>query len=187
MMFTEVPFLDRFDAAASAGFGAVEFLFPYEFKKTEISDRLTVNRLTIAPHNLPAGDWARGERGIACHPGRVAEFQAGVEVAVDYATELNCPRLNCLAGILPAGVGVDEARATLTENLRYAASRLEMAGITLLLEPVNSRDDPEVVADGWKSIFCNCRTAREDARVVMDHAYAELKRHDDQHHCQPNS
>ena len=142
MMFTELPFLSRFGAAAEAGFDAVEFLFPYDFDKGELASLLAANGLTLVLHNLPAGDWARGDRGIACHPDRVTDFRAGVETAIDYASALHCPQVNCLAGILPDGVTADEARATLIENLRYAAGKLEAAGIGLLVEPVNTRDIP---------------------------------------------
>lgn len=147
MLFTELPFLDRFKAAAEAGFTAVEFLFPYEYSKSDLIAALEGNGLSVVLHNLPAGDWAGGERGIACHPDRTAEFRAGVEDAIEYATALDCPQVNCLAGILPAGVTADAARSTLIENLRYAAEKLEAAGIGLLLEPVNSRDIPGFFVD----------------------------------------
>jgi len=140
MLFTEVPFLDRFAAAADAGFAGVEFLFPYDDAAAEIAERLAASGLTLVLHNLPAGDWAAGERGIACHPDRVAEFRTGVTRAVEYASALRCPRVNCLAGILPAGVSAQVARTTLVDNLRYAADTLEKSGIELLIEPVNSRD-----------------------------------------------
>lgn len=147
MLFTELPFLDRFQAAADAGFSAVEFLFPYDFAKTEVAAALNDNGLKLALHNLPAGDWARGERGIACHPDRVQEFRAGVEQAIDYAQALDCPQVNCLSGILPAGVTRDAAQGVLIENLRYAAEKLQAAEIGLLLEPVNSRDIPGFFVD----------------------------------------
>ena len=140
MLFTEVPFLERFEAAANAGFTAVEFLFPYDYRKSDLAAALKDNNLRLLLHNLPAGDWGVGERGIACHPDRTAEFREGVDNAIDYATALNCPKVNCLAGILPAGVTRDAAQAVLVENLRYAADRLEASRIGLLLEPVNSRD-----------------------------------------------
>jgi len=147
MMFTELPFLSRFAAAAKAGFEAVEFLFPYDFERTELASLISANGLTLVLHNLPAGDWAAGERGIACHPDRTTEFRAGVERAIDYATALHCPQVNCLAGILPHGVPADAARATLIENLSYAAGKLQAAKIGLLLEPVNSRDIPGFFVD----------------------------------------
>ena len=147
MLFTELPFLDRFKAAADAGFSAVEFLFPYDFVKSDVATALSDNGLKLALHNLPAGDWARGERGIACHPDRKQEFRAGVEQAIEYAQALDCPQLNCLAGILPAGVARDAAQGVLIENLQYAAEKLQAAEIGLLLEPVNSRDIPGFFVD----------------------------------------
>jgi len=98
MLFTELPFLDRFDAAARAGFQAVEFLFPYAFEANDIKARLDANGLQLVLHNLPAGDWDAGERGIACHPDRVEEFRAGVERAIAYAQTLGVKQLNCLVG-----------------------------------------------------------------------------------------
>ncbi len=141
MLFTEVPFLDRFAAAAEAGFGAVEFLFPYEFDKSALSDALEANRLELVLHNLPAGNWAAGDRGIACDPTRVSEFRDGVSRAISYATALRCPRLNCLAGIVAAADNAI-ARRTLIDNLRHAADALQDAGIAMVLEPVNTRDVP---------------------------------------------
>ncbi|PMR73286.1 hydroxypyruvate isomerase [Billgrantia endophytica] len=142
MLFTEEDFLDRFKAAADAGFKGVEYLFPYDYPATELKARLDEHDLTQVLHNLPAGDWGAGERGIACHPDRVEEFRAGVEQAIDYATVLGCKQVNCLAGIQPQGVSEDQARRTLVENLRYAAETLEAAGILLLAEPINTRDIP---------------------------------------------
>jgi hydroxypyruvate isomerase len=104
MLFTEQPFLERFRAAAEAGFKAVEIMFPYEFPAREIAAALKDNGLELVLHNLPAGDWARGDRGIACQPDRVAEFRDGVMKAIDYAQALGCPKLNCLAGIAPGEV-----------------------------------------------------------------------------------
>ncbi|WP_111413700.1 hydroxypyruvate isomerase [Billgrantia lactosivorans] len=142
MLFTEEDFLDRFKAAAEAGFKGVEYLFPYDYSAVDIKARLDEYGLTQVLHNLPAGDWGAGERGIACHPDRVEEFRAGVEKAIDYATALGCKQVNCLAGIQPQGVSLEQARRTLVENLRYAADKLEAAGILLLAEPINTRDIP---------------------------------------------
>ncbi len=142
MMFTEVDFLDRFKAAADAGFKGVEYLFPYDYPVAQIKGRLDANGLTQVLHNLPAGDWGAGERGIACHPDRVEEFRAGVDHAIEYATALGCQQVNCLAGIQPQGVTAAAARSTLIENLRYAAEKLKAAGILLLAEPINTRDIP---------------------------------------------
>jgi hydroxypyruvate isomerase len=142
MLFTEAPFPDRFAAAAEAGFRGVEYLFPYAFEKDDIAERLHKNGLTQVLFNLPAGDWEVGERGIACHPDRVSEFQDGVGKAIDYAKTLGCSQVNCLSGIAPAGVEPQVARRTLAENLKFAASKLQDAGITLLAEPVNTYDIP---------------------------------------------
>jgi hydroxypyruvate isomerase len=142
MLFTELPFLDRFAAAAKAGFTAVEFLFPYDFDVAEIKTRLVDNKLTLVLHNLPAGDWAKGERGIACHPDRVAEFREGVSKAIAYATALGCPQLNCLSGILPSGVDPVAAQVALVDNLRFAAGELRKANIRLLIEAINPIDIP---------------------------------------------
>src|SRR5579864_3703147 len=120
MLFNEVPFLDRFTAAADAGFNAVEFLFPYPYQIAELSERLQRNRLKLVLHNLPAGNWEAGERGIACLPDRVAEFREGVPRAIEYAKALNVPQLNCLVGIPTAGVSAEQARTTIIENLRFA-------------------------------------------------------------------
>ena len=142
MLFNEVPFLDRFQAAAGAGFKGVEFLFPYAFDKDAIAERLDQHGLVQVLHNLPAGDWDAGERGGACHPDRVGEFQDGVGRAIEYATALGCRQLNCLAGIAPAGVDAEKVHATFVANLRFAAARLEEAGIRLLVEPINTFDIP---------------------------------------------
>jgi hydroxypyruvate isomerase len=142
MLFTEFPFLDRFERAARAGFRGVEFLFPYAFQPKDIRARLEQFDLQLVLHNLPAGDWEAGERGIACHPDRGAEFREGVERAIDYAKALGAPQLNCLVGKAPAGIPDDVLRATLVENLHHAAQRLKTEGIRLLIEPINTFDIP---------------------------------------------
>ena len=142
MLFNEVPFLDRFEPAAKAGFEAVEFLFPYDHPAEEIKRRLDDNGLTLVLHNLPAGDWNVGERGIACHPDRMEEFRAGVAKAIAYARILGVGQLNCLAGKAPAGVSDELLRQTFVDNLRYAAGELKKAGLRLLIEPVNTFDIP---------------------------------------------
>jgi hydroxypyruvate isomerase len=142
MLFTEVPFLDRFERAAKAGFTAVEFLFPYAWPTAEIKARLEAHGLQLVLHNLPAGDWDAGERGIACHPDRVAEFRAGVAQATEVARALGVPQLNCLAGKAPAGVDEAVLRRTFVDNLRFAADALQQAGLRLLIEPINTFDIP---------------------------------------------
>ena len=142
MLFTELPFMQRFEAAARAGFEAVEYLFPYPFEKKELAAALRANGLQQVLHNLPAGDWDKGERGIACHPDRIGEFREGIAMAIDYATALGCPQLNCLVGKLPPGVSTEAAHKTVIENLRVAARELEAAGLRLLIEPINTFDIP---------------------------------------------
>jgi hydroxypyruvate isomerase len=141
-LFTELDMLERFDAAARAGFTAVEIQFPYAYPKDALAERLNRNRLTLVLHNLPPGNWEAGERGIACHPDRVGEFQDSVGRAIDYAAALGCGQLNCLAGIVPRGVATDAARATFVANLRFAADKLEVAGIRLVTEAINRYDVP---------------------------------------------
>ena len=142
LLFNEHDFLDRFEAAAASGFRGVEYLFPYPYPKEQLAERLARYRLTQVLHNLPAGDWAKGERGIACLPDRVGEFQEGVGRAIDYARALGCTRVNCLVGIAPKDVAPEKVRGTLVANLRFAAASLKAAGITLLIEPCNTRDIP---------------------------------------------
>ena len=142
MMFGEADFLDRFQAASDAGFEGVEYLFPYDYEPERLADLLSARGLVQVLHNLPAGDWAAGERGIACHPDRIGEFQDGVGKAIEYAKALGCAQVNCLAGIVPRGVSARAARDTLADNLKFAAPALEAEGIRLLIEPINQIDIP---------------------------------------------
>lgn len=139
-LYGDLPFLDRFAAAAKDGFQAVEYVGPYDLPAAEVAAALNTHGLTQALFNLPAGNWDAGERGIGCHGDRVAEFQAGVMTAIRYGQALGCTRINCLAGIAQAGTSVEDRDAILVDNLKYAAPRLADAGITLLLEPINLRD-----------------------------------------------
>lgn len=141
-LFTERPFLERFAAARAAGFSAVEFHFPYEHDRAALAEVVLTSGVDVVLFNLPAGDWAAGERGIACHPRRIAEFQDGVGQAIEYARLLGCSRLNCLAGVAPGDITYDKASETLIENLRFAAAVTKRAGIELVLEPLNTRDTP---------------------------------------------
>ena len=174
MLFTEVPLLERFGRAARAGFTAVELQFPYEQPAAVLREELVRHGLSMVLHNLPAGDWAAGDRGIAADPGRVAEFRAGVARALEYATTLQVPRLNCLAGKLPPGVSAADARATLVVNLRHAAAALHEAGLTLLIEPINRFDVPGFVLQ-----------RSDDALALMDEVGApNLKLQYDVYHQQ---
>lgn len=142
MLFTELPLLERFGRAARAGFSAVELQFPYAVPAEALRAALQAHGQTMVLHNLPAGDWAAGEPGIACHPDRVHEFRDGVAQALHYAQVLGVPQLNCLAGLRPPGVDDGVARATLVANLRHAAAVLQPAGLRLLVEPINHHDMP---------------------------------------------
>ncbi len=142
MMFNEVDFLDRFAAAAEAGFTGVEYLFPYAWDKAELAERLSQAEVKQVLFNMPPGDWDAGERGIAILPERAAEFRAGVETAIDYAKALGCEQLHCMAGLTPEGVDPAVLRKTYVENLRFAADRTGGAGIRLLIEAINTRDIP---------------------------------------------
>ena len=140
-LFTDSPFEERFARAARAGFRGVEYMFPYACDARELSRLLREHRLQQVLHNLPAGDWDAGERGIACLPGRESEFREGVEQGIHYARQLGCPQLNCLAGVPPDAVPAETVRETFKDNLRHAAGRLAGNGIRLLIEPINSRVD----------------------------------------------
>lgn len=141
-LFTEHAFLERFGAAARAGFAGVEFHFPYAHDKAALAEVVLTSGVEVVLFNLPAGNWDAGERGIACLPARKAEFQDGVGRAVEYAEALGCTRLNCLAGIAPQGMSRDKAVETLVDNLKFAAAVTQRAGIRLMLEPLNDRDNP---------------------------------------------
>jgi hydroxypyruvate isomerase len=142
MLFSELPFLDRFAGAKAAGFSGVEYLFPYDFDKADLREQLDEHGLTQVLHNLPAGNWAGGERGIAILPERVDEFRDGVARAIDYAKALDCRQLNCLVGIAPRDADPIELNEVLVGNLRFAADALAKERIKLLVEPINTLDIP---------------------------------------------
>ena len=139
-LYTELDFMERFAAAAKAGFRGVEYMSPYEQPKERLAEALAKHKLTQVLFNLPAGDWGKGERGIACHPDRVGEFQDGVGKAIEYATALGCKHVNCLAGLCPDAPG-DRQRAAFVSNLKFAAMKLREAGVRLLIEPINDKVD----------------------------------------------
>src|ERR1700687_3937485 len=142
MLFNELDFLDRFEAARKAGFKAVEYLFPYAYDRNLLAEKLASTGLRQVLHNLPAGDWAAGERGIACLPDRVGEFRDGVGKAIEYAKALGCSQLNCLAGIPRTETDPRRTYSTFLDNLRFASRALEEERIRLLIEPINTRDIP---------------------------------------------
>jgi 2-dehydrotetronate isomerase len=142
MMFQEIDFLDRFDAAARAGFKGVEFLFPYDYPPEAIAERLERNRLTLALFNTVPGSWAAGERGLAALPGREADFRAGVDKAITYAKAAKCRTLHTMAGLWPEGRDKADGERVYVDNLRWAADRAAADGITAIIEPINTRDIP---------------------------------------------
>jgi hydroxypyruvate isomerase len=146
-LFPERPFLERFALAAACGFKGVEFHFPYAFPVDEVADAARQAGVDVVLFNFPAGDWAAGERGIACLPDRIAEFRAGVDEAAGYADALGCPRVNCLAGLRPAGADGAQLRQTLVDNLRVAADAFAARGRQVLMEPLNTRDTPGFFVD----------------------------------------
>ena len=168
MLFTEQDFLDRFKAAADAGFTGVEYLFPYDYSSAEIKQQLDANGLTQVLFNLPAGDWAKGDRGIACDPARVEEFRAGVDLAIAYAKVLGNTQVNCLAGIRPQGPDCATVKKTFIDNLKYAADKLQAEGIKLVMEMINTRDIPGFylnttqqaleIQDAVAAATCSCST-----------------------------
>ena len=174
MMFNEVEFLDRFERASKAGFKAVEYMFPYEWSKGQLASQLESHSLEQVLFNLPAGDWAGGERGIACLPGREGEFRDGVESALDYAGALNCPTLNCLAGLMPKNVDADKVRQTLVDNLRFAADALEKRGVGFVIEMLNHNAIPG---------FYLVRT-REALQLLEDVNHPNLRLQYDIYHMQ---
>ena len=174
MLFTEVGFLHRFERASAVGFKAVEYLFPYEWEREQLAEKLAKHGLEQVLFNLPAGNWQAGERGIACLPDRVGEFQEGVGVALEYAKALGCPRLNCLAGLTPEEVSAEKVRQTLVDNLRFAATALEREGVRLLVEPLNRQDMP-----GFHLIH-----TRDALRLFEDVGHANLWLQYDIYHMQ---
>jgi hydroxypyruvate isomerase len=158
MLFPELPFLDRFEAAAKAGFRAVEYLFPYEYPSNELAERLRRFDLKQVLFNLPPGDWAAGERGIAAIPGRERDFERSLDRSIEYARDLECPQVHAMAGVLPRGVPREAWETTYLANLRAAAAKLAAHGIRLLIEPLNTRDMPGYFL-----------TTAEQARYIIQH------------------
>ncbi|OGB23714.1 MAG: hydroxypyruvate isomerase [Burkholderiales bacterium RIFCSPLOWO2_02_FULL_57_36] len=175
MMFNEVPFLERFSAAAQAGFEAVEFLFPYDYPAAEIAHQLNINRLRNVLFNMPPGDFAAGERGIASLPGREEEFRAGVAQAIAYATEFGTPHLHVMAGLLPDGADPALHRATYIDSLRYAATETGKHGITLLIEPINTRDMPRYLLNTQADAHAiRAQVGASNLKVQMDFYHVQI-------------
>ena len=174
MLYPEHAFLDRFEAAARDGFQAVEYLFPYEHEPAELAARLKDHALQQVLFNAPPGDWNGGERGLACLPGREAQFREGITSALRYAEALACPRVHVMAGLVPAGQERAALRATYVSNLRWAAAEAAKQGVDLLLEPINTRDIP--------GFFLN---RQDDAHALLGEiGAANVKVQMDLYHCQ---
>jgi hydroxypyruvate isomerase len=174
MLYPELPFLDRFEAAARDGFKAVEYLFPYAYEQAELQARLRENGLRQVLFNAPPGDWEGGERGLACLPGRDDEFRASIQSAIRYATALECPRVHVMAGLAPAEAPSNELRSTYVRRLGLAAADAKKAGIDVLIEPINARDIPR--------FYLN---RQDQAHAVLADVGAEnLKVQMDLYHCQ---
>lgn len=183
MMYAEIPFPERFEAAAKDGFKAVEYLFPYTWPKAELASRLRVNGLQQVLFNAPPGGtepvsmeaaWNTGQRGTACLPGRESEFRTGVQNALDYAQALNCPRIHLMAGIVPSSTDRSLLHATYLENLRWAAGQAAQMGCDVLIEPINTRDIP--------GFFLN--TQAQAHAVLAELSLPNLKVQMDLYHCQ---
>ena len=142
LLYTELPFLDRFAAAARDGFKGVECLFPYEYRAEVLRDTLATHGLQLVLINAPPGDWAAGDRGMACIPGRELEFSRSITLGLDYAQVLGCPRIHVLAGIVPHPLSIEVARACYVANIRRAAEQAAKVGVDILIEPINTRDMP---------------------------------------------
>jgi hydroxypyruvate isomerase len=174
MLYPEHAFVDRFAAAAKDGFRAVEFLFPYAFDAQLLANTLTNHGLKQALFNAPPGDWEAGERGMACIPGREAEFQTGIATALVYAQALSCPHIHVMAGLMPQGVDAKQLRSNYVSNLRFAAQQAAQQGIDILIEPINARDMPNYFL-----------STQADARaLIADIGEPNVKVQFDLYHCQ---
>jgi hydroxypyruvate isomerase len=174
MLYPELDFLDRFQAAAKDGFKAVEYLFPYAYKAADVAQRLSDNGLQQVLFNAPPGDWDAGERGLSCLSGREAEFKSGFAQALDYACALRCPRLHVMAGLLPTGTERNALLPTYLSNLQWAAAQAAPLGIEVLIEPINTRDMPR--------FYLNRQDHAHE--VVAAVGAPNLKVQMDMYHCQ---
>lgn len=175
LMFNEVPFPQRFAAAAKAGFAGVEFLFPYDYAPAEVAGWLEAAGLQSVLFNLSPGDWSSGERGLAALPGREEEFRNSVARALEYAEALGTPCLHAMAGVLPAGADRVRCRAVFIDNLRYAADALARSGRTLLIEPINGRDMPGYFLSTQADAHAiRAEVGASNLKVQMDFYHAQI-------------
>lgn len=175
MMFNEYEFPARFAAASKAGFGAVEFLFPYDYAPADVSKWLTDNQLKNVLFNLPPGDWGAGERGIAALPGREEEFRAGVAKAIEYALALGTPQLHMMAGLIPVNLDKSNCRKTYLKNMKFAAQELAKHQLNLLLEPINTRDMPGYFLNSQAQAHeLGSECGEPNVKVQMDFYHAQI-------------
>ncbi|WP_210543158.1 2-oxo-tetronate isomerase [Rhodoferax sp. PAMC 29310] len=183
MLYPELPFMARFEAAKNDGFEAVEYLFPYAFPAHELAAALKANALQQVLFNAPPGGadpvtcaqaWDAGERGLACLPGREADFQFGVQLALDYAQALHCPRIHVMAGLASIDTDPAQLRTTYVNNLRWAARLAAQQGVEVLIEPINPRDMPRY--------FLNRQDHAHE--IVQEVGAPNLKVQMDLYHCQ---
>ncbi|KHT61833.1 hydroxypyruvate isomerase [Photobacterium gaetbulicola] len=175
MLFTEKPFIERFKAAANAGFSHVEFLFPYDHAIDDLTQQLVEHRLTPVLFNAPAGDWNNGERGMAAIKGRKEEFRVGIEKALHYAKSLQVPRIHVMSGIAPLDSGVEFDDTLFIDNIRWAADRFATAGIELLLEPLNQRDNEGYYLSSFEqTISLITKAARSNIKIQFDTYHAQI-------------
>lgn len=174
-LYQEVPFLDRFERAAAAGFAAIEYLFPYEYDAEEIRRRLDEHGLRQVLFNLPPGDWAAGDRGTAALPARATEFRDGVRQAIEFARALDCTRLHAMSGVLPSDLDRSAAEETFIENIRYAADAAAADEITILIEALNDRDVPGYfVAHQLDAARLVRKADRPNVSVQLDYYHAQI-------------
>ncbi|MGH9359015.1 MAG: 2-oxo-tetronate isomerase [Terriglobia bacterium] len=175
MMYTEHAFLDRFAAAAKDGFRAAEFTFPYDFPAAEIRSRLDAHGLDQVLLNAPPGKWSEGERGLASIPGREEECKRGIALALEYALKLGAPRIHLMAGLLIQGVAPGRQRDTYLQNLAYAAAQSQPHGITVLIEPINTRDMPGYFLNRQDEAHAVCREiGAQNLKVQYDLYHAQI-------------
>ncbi len=183
LMYTELPFLDRFEAAARDGFRAVEYLSPFGWPAKELAARLRAHGLQQVLFNAPPGGvdadsigqaWSSGQKGMACVAGREAEFRVGLALSLAYAAQLGCPRIHLMAGQVPVGTSRESAQATYVSNLRHGAAEAAKAGVEVLIEPINTRDIPR--------FFLNRQDHAHE--ILAEVGAANLKVQMDLYHCQ---
>ncbi|HEY1729862.1 MAG TPA: 2-oxo-tetronate isomerase [Candidatus Baltobacteraceae bacterium] len=183
MMFNEVPFLERFSAAGACGFKGVEFLFPYEHPPRDLAEALDDAKLTQALFNLPPGDWASGERGMAAIPGREREFAESIDVAIEYAAALRCQRVHVMAGLLPADASIEDCERVYESNLRLAASRLAQRRLEGVIEPINHRDIPNYFLNTTRQAIAVIeRVGAPNLKLQLDLYHAQITEGDLVHH-----